>query len=269
MTSHDDLTPGGGADDRDVQETMEKVRAGLARIDADPAEAARIRRLADQADLKLLVGQEAREDSAGAGLRRLREALADEDAGAGDVLADYGAREDQEGRYLTRKAQLEAMRVLSRAELEAAHVRHQADLELAKAHGKAELVLAQARHEGELAEVRREAGEPRRRGGIRLVWLGLLTGISPFITLTALMVAGSAAAFYAKIPLALAVFAWASVFLAVTYGIATLVSLARLLFTREHETREAAGMALRLLVGPLGLGRPGAGRNGRQRPRLE
>ena len=269
MTSHDDLTPGGGTDDHDVRETMEKVKAGLARMDADPAEAARIRRMADQADLEFLAGQEAREDTAWAGLQRLREALAAEDLGAGDVLADYGAREDPEGRYLPSEAQLAAIRMLSRAELEAAHVRHQADLELAQAHGKAELVLAQARHEAELAEVRGEAGEPRRRGGMRLVWLGLLTGISPFILLTALMVAGSAATFYAKIQLAPTVFAWAAVFLAVTYGMATLVSLVRLLFTREHATRESAGMALRLLVGPLGLGRPRARRNGWQRSQLE
>src|SRR5258708_6634150 len=61
MSSHDDPTAKAGMNDRDIEETMARFRAGLARMAEDPAEGARVRTLGDNADLDVLA-QTIRED---------------------------------------------------------------------------------------------------------------------------------------------------------------------------------------------------------------
>lgn len=51
MNSPDDLTPKAGMSDEQVDEAMRMFRAGLAHMDSDPGEAARIRALVHQADV--------------------------------------------------------------------------------------------------------------------------------------------------------------------------------------------------------------------------
>ena len=53
MSNRDDPTVKANMNDRDVEETMARFRVGLQRMAGDPAEAARIRALADKTDLGL------------------------------------------------------------------------------------------------------------------------------------------------------------------------------------------------------------------------
>ena len=276
MNSHDDLAADIAMDDDDVEETMTRFRAGLARADADPAEAARIRVLADQADLDLLVGKQADDEDPAAGMIRIREAMAAADQASELVSREQGLEADEEAgtarspevgagpgwRY--RRNDYETLKrthsllVLERAEFDAAQIRSKAELELVDARHQAELELLVARHQAELADQqtkldkrRDQAAEPhdreRRRPGLWGWMHGIIT--APILTLVLLTVVGSTAALYKSVPLVSAVFAGAAAFIAFIYGTATFLSVLQLTFSKSPERRAGGQAALRLLLG--------------------
>lgn len=273
MNSHDDLTGKADMDDGNVQEIMTRFRAGLARMADDPAEAARIRGLADKADFGLL--SEMRESRLGEGTRRVREAMTAADQAADLVLEALGRNESGEAGADAQSGQGEAGSLAARraelalgvAELEARHVHREAELEaeLTRAIAaldapRADLEAARIRHQAELAaqrvelEAQRERAElhkpDRRRPGL---W-GWMHGAvaAPVLILVLMMTAGAAIPLYERAPLVSAVFAGAAAFIAFIYGIATLLSALQLIRSGPSERRAGGEAALRLLLGSLG-----------------
>lgn len=266
-------TPQDSMDDQAVEETMARFQASLARITADPDEAARIRALALRTEFELLTGADPFKEPPGEEML-LADLHAPDMTDSGSPLRETLDATTARLEELIRETQprvqqrlLEAERTAYRAELDLVMAGERAAVIIKDAERHADLrqqeaalrarqmelqVLSEKLHsdQRELDKERKKISDREKErkassGGSRQSWL-IRMSLNPALTLPMTAVIGAFIAIQSHVLSVALTFAIAAAFNMITYAVAILMSARGL-----NRQRGGAEAALRLLLGPF------------------
>lgn len=241
---------GSRSGDEYIDQTMAKFRATLARMDADPTEAARIRALAEKTDIQLMEQADELEgiDHSNVSMEGYKAGQAAADRLDLDLIMRQSASTEQPATDETLEGKFESYQLRARAELELAEAKREAEYIQRVAQLKAEKIELDAQREN------LDRTQSRAKRGLS-GWLLAIVSPAPIVALPLLATLGMVFAIFRHAPILVTVLLAAPVaFMVVTYAVVTTWSALKMMHrdTLPHGVMSSPERTLRLLLGSLG-----------------